>query len=158
MKKTLITASLTSLGLLLAASLPARADHGETLVGAVVGGAVGSVIGRDVGGRDGAVIGAAVGAGLGAAIGSDAGYRYHRDGRYYPPAATPVGWDDPYPSWRHHRPPPPPFWVPPPVIYDPPPRWVDPPPRWVDPPPRVVYPRPFPHDRCHRPDRHWQWR
>ena len=139
--KKLIVISLTSAALIAGMSAPARADHGETIVGAIIGTTVGTVIGRDVSGRRGAVIGAAIGAATGAAIGHDVGYRHHErieyERVYYPE-----------PVYRH--PPPPP------VVYRP---------RPVE---RIVYvpveePRPYPRDynRCdhggwkhHRHHRH----
>lgn len=129
--KKLIAISLTSAVLIAAISAPARADHGETIIGAVIGTTVGTVIGKDVGGRRGAVIGAAIGAATGATIGHDVGRR-HFERVEYEPAYYPE------PVYRH-----------PPVVYRP---------RPVE---RVVYvpvedsrvfhrSRPYPrdHDRC----------
>jgi uncharacterized protein YcfJ len=76
--KKLIAVSLASAALIAAMSTPARADHGATVIGAVIGGTVGTVIGQDFHGRRGAVIGAAIGAATGATIGYDVGQR-HRE-------------------------------------------------------------------------------
>ena len=68
--KKLIAISLTSVALLAAVSTPARADHRETIIGAVIGTTVGGVIGRQVGGRNGTLVGAVIGAATGATIGA----------------------------------------------------------------------------------------
>ena len=139
--KKLIAITLTSAALIAGTSAPARADHGATIIGAVIGGTVGTVIGQDFHGRRGAVIGAAIGAATGATIGYDVGQR-HRERVEYERVY--------YPEPVYREPPPPP------VVYVP---------RPVE---RVVYvpvaePRPYPrdYDRCdhrgggrhHR--RHW---
>lgn len=82
--KKLIAITLTSAALIAATSTPARADHGETIIGAVIGTTVGTVIGRDVGGRHGAIVGAVIGAATGATIGRDVGHRRHERVEYYP--------------------------------------------------------------------------
>ena len=103
--KKLIAITLTSAALIASISAPARADHGETIIGAVIGTTVGTVIGRDVGGRRGAVFGAVIGAATGATIGNDVGrhrherVEYYREPDYrYPPAASVVY--DPRPDER----------------------------------------------------------
>ena len=135
--KKLIAVSLTSAALMVGISAPARADHGETIFGAVIGTTVGGVIGKEFGGGRGAVVGAIIGAATGATIGNDVGHR--RDERveyervYYP---EPV-----------HRHPPPVFYEPQPVervVYVP-----------VE-EPRIVYgPRPYPRDRDRCDHRGW---
>ena len=82
--KKLIAITLTSAALIVSMSTPARAEHGETLIGAVIGTTIGTVIGHEVGGRRGTVIGAVIGAATGATIGRDVGYRHHERGEYYP--------------------------------------------------------------------------
>ena len=54
--KKLIAITLTSAALMASMSTPARAEHGETLIGAVIGTTIGTVIGHEVGGRRGTVI------------------------------------------------------------------------------------------------------
>ena len=82
--KKLIAITLISAALLAAMSAPARADHAETIIGAVIGTTVGTVIGRDVGGHRGAVIGAVIGAATGVTIGHDVGRHRHERVEYYP--------------------------------------------------------------------------
>ena len=91
--KKLIAITLASVALIAATSAPARADHGETIIGAVIGTTVGTVIGRDVGGHRGAVIGAVIGAATGVTIGHDVGRHRHERVEYYPE-----------PVYRHPRP------------------------------------------------------
>ena len=90
--KKLIAITLTSAALIASMSAPARAEHGETLIGAVIGTTIGTVIGHEVGGRRGTVIGAVIGAATGATIGRDIGYRHHERVEYYPE-----------PVYRHHE-------------------------------------------------------
>ena len=86
--KKLIAISLASVALVAGFSTPARADHRETIIGAVIGTTVGGVVGREIGGRNGTLVGAVIGAATGATIGRDVGY--HRSERvvyeekYYP--------------------------------------------------------------------------
>ncbi len=82
--KKLIAITLTSAALIAAISTPARADHGETIVGAVIGTTIGGVIGRDIGGRRGTIVGAVIGAATGATIGRDVGHRHNERVEYYP--------------------------------------------------------------------------
>ena len=82
--KKLIAITLTSAALIVSMSAPARAEHGETIVGAVIGTTVGTVIGHQIGGRRGSLIGAVIGAATGATIGQDVGYRHHEWVEYYP--------------------------------------------------------------------------
>jgi YMGG-like Gly-zipper len=82
--KKLIVMSLSAAALIAAMSTPARADHAETIIGAVIGTTVGTMIGHDVGGRRGSVIGAVVGAATGATIGHDVGRRRYERVEYYP--------------------------------------------------------------------------
>ncbi len=82
--KKLIAITLTSAALIAGMSAPARAEHGETIVGAVIGTTIGTVIGHEVGGRRGTVIGAVIGAATGATIGHNIGYRHHERVEYYP--------------------------------------------------------------------------
>ncbi len=124
--KKLIALSLASAALIAGMSTPARAEHGSTIIGAVIGGTVGTVIGQDFNGRRGAVIGAAIGAATGATIGYDVGHR-HRERVEYERVHYPER------VYRH----------PPPVVYRP---------RPVE---RIVYvpveeARPYPrdYDRC----------
>ena len=63
------------------------AAQGNTLGGAIVGGAAGAIVGGAVGGNRGAAVGAIIGAGTGAAIGAQGeprpgGYRYYQNGCY----------------------------------------------------------------------------
>lgn len=92
--KKLLAISLSSAALIAAMSAPARADHGETIVGAVIGTTVGTVIGNDVGGRRGTVIGAAIGAATSATIGHDVGRRHYQRVEYEPAYY-------PEPNYRH---------------------------------------------------------
>ena len=85
--KKLIAMTLTSVALMAATSMPARAEHGETIIGAVIGTTVGTVIGHDVGGRRGSVVGALIGAAAGATIGNDIGRRHYERVEYYPEPA-----------------------------------------------------------------------
>ena len=82
--KKLIAITLTAAALIASMSAPARAEHGETLIGAVIGTTIGTMIGHEVGGRRGTVIGAVIGAATGATIGHDIGYRHHERVEYYP--------------------------------------------------------------------------
>jgi osmotically inducible lipoprotein OsmB len=91
--KKLIALTLSSVALVAAMSTPARAEHAETIIGAVIGTTVGTVIGHDVGGRRGSVVGAVIGAAAGATIGNDVGRRHYERVEYYPE-----------PVYRHPRP------------------------------------------------------
>lgn len=82
--KKFIAVTLTSATLMAAFSAPARAEHRETIVGAVIGTTIGTVIGRDAGGRHGAIIGAVIGAASGATIGRDVARRHYERVEYYP--------------------------------------------------------------------------
>jgi uncharacterized protein YcfJ len=82
--KKLIAITLTSAALILTMSTPARAEHGETIIGAVIGTTIGGVIGRDIGGRRGTIVGAVIGGATGATIGHDVGRRHHERVEYYP--------------------------------------------------------------------------
>ena len=80
--------ALTAL-LALAVCAPAQeaAAQGNTLGGAIFGGAAGAIVGGAVGGRNGAAAGAIIGAATGAAIGAQGeprpgGYRYYQNGCY----------------------------------------------------------------------------
>ena len=115
--KKLIAITLTSAALIVSMNTPARAEHGETLIGAVIGTTIGTVIGHEVGGRRGTVIGAVIGAATGATIGRDIGYRHHERVEYYPE-----------PVYRYPRPLERVVYAPieePRVVYDPPRRDYD---------------------------------
>lgn len=128
MKKTICSILLAGAAV---AALPAHADHGNTVLGAAIGGATGAVIGREVAGRDGVIIGAAIGGATGAAVGRSVGERryervverepvyvaqpayYERrvyQPAYYPPQRVvhsgPAYYDDDDNDWhgkRHHK-------------------------------------------------------
>ena len=81
--KKLIVITLTSVALIASIITPARADHGETILGAVIGTTVGAVIGNDIGGRRGVVVGAVIGAATGATVGHNVGHRRYERVEYY---------------------------------------------------------------------------
>ena len=94
--RKLIAGSAAVLGLLVTTLPTVYAAHGETVAGAIVGGAAGAIIGGHFGGHDGAIVGGVIGGATGAVVG------HHADEHYAGPGVIERHYGPPLP----HYPPP----------------------------------------------------
>src|SRR5947209_16881878 len=86
LKKPLIIATLGAAVAL--AGISTRAEAGDPVLGALLGGGIGAAIGHDVNRHGGAAVGGVLGAVIGSSIAADSGYydRGYYNGGYYAPA------------------------------------------------------------------------
>src|SRR5689334_11209124 len=108
LKKPLVIATLaTAVGL---AAISTKAEAGDPVLGALIGGGIGAAIGHSANGHNGAAVGGVVGALAGASIAANSG-PYYGDGYY--------GGDPYYAPAPAYYPPAPAYYPPAPAYYGP---------------------------------------
>jgi hypothetical protein len=108
LKKPLVIATLaTAVGL---AAISTKAEAGDPVLGALIGGGIGAAIGHSANGHNGAAVGGVLGAIVGSSVAANSG-PYYGDGYY--------GGDPYYAPAPAYYPPAPAYYPPAPVYYEP---------------------------------------
>lgn len=113
LKKPLLAATLVATVAM--AGLSTRAEAGDPVLGALIGGGIGAAIGHDINRHGGGAVGGVLGAIVGSSIAADSG-RYSYGGPRYYSSPAPVYYSS---GPRYYYEPAPAYYAPPPVYYRP---------------------------------------